>query len=105
MCIISKNRVEWAVAAFAGYGLGIHAVPMYEQQQPSDWEFIVNDSGAKALLVATGAPSPLPVHMHTPMTHTAQLDGLVLFLVCRGRAVQGRRHCGQGRGAEHCRVL
>ena len=77
IAIISKNRVEWAVAAFAGYdcaparvyasscgmtlngawrryGLGVHAVPMYEQQLVEDWQFIVQDSGAKMLLVSTG---------------------------------------------------
>jgi len=52
VAIISNNRIEWAVAAYATYGRGAVFVPMYEKQQRSDWEYIVRDSGAKALIVA-----------------------------------------------------
>jgi long-chain acyl-CoA synthetase len=53
VAVISNNRVEWAVGAYATYGLGAHYVPMYEAQQPKEWAYIVRDSGAKVLLVAT----------------------------------------------------
>jgi long-chain acyl-CoA synthetase len=53
--IISNNRVEWAVAAYACFGLGVAFVPMYEAQLDKDWEFIINDCGAKALIVANDA--------------------------------------------------
>ena len=49
---ISNNRVEWAVGAYATYGREAVFVPMYEKQQPSDWEFILADSGAKVVIVA-----------------------------------------------------
>ena len=52
VAIISNNRVEWAVSAYATYGLGACIVPMYEKQNPADWAFIVTDSAAKVLLVA-----------------------------------------------------
>ena len=52
VAIISNNRTEWAVSAYATYGLGACIVPMYEKQNPSDWGFIINDSGARVLLVA-----------------------------------------------------
>jgi long-chain acyl-CoA synthetase len=55
LAIIANNRVEWAVAAYACYGLGVAFVPMYEAQVPKDWEFIVHDCEAKALVVATDA--------------------------------------------------
>lgn len=55
IAIIANNRVEWAVAAYACFGLGVAFVPMYEAQLPKDWEFIVRDSEAKALIVATPA--------------------------------------------------
>lgn len=55
VAIIANNRVEWAVAAYACFGLGVAFVPMYEAQLPKDWEFIVRDSEAKALIVATPA--------------------------------------------------
>ena len=51
--IISDNRVEWAVTAYATYTLGACIVPMYEKQNADDWRFIVRDSGAKVLCVAS----------------------------------------------------
>ena len=53
VAIIANNRVEWAVAAYACYGLGAAFVPMYEAQHPKEWEFIVRDCEAKVLIVAT----------------------------------------------------
>jgi len=52
VAIVSNNRVEWAVAAYACYGLGASFVPMYEAQNPKEWEFIVRDCEAKALFCA-----------------------------------------------------
>src|SRR5262245_51672983 len=40
VCVISNNRVEWAVLAYACYGLGAALVPMYEAQLPKEWAFI-----------------------------------------------------------------
>jgi long-chain acyl-CoA synthetase len=53
VAIIANNRVEWAVAAYAVYGLGGAFVPMYEAQHPKEWEFIVKDCEAKVLIAAT----------------------------------------------------
>ncbi|MBX3217021.1 MAG: long-chain fatty acid--CoA ligase [Labilithrix sp.] len=55
VAIIANNRPEWAVAAYACFGLGVAFVPMYEAQLAKDWEFIVKDCEAKALIVATDA--------------------------------------------------
>jgi long-chain acyl-CoA synthetase len=52
---VSNNRVEWAVAAYACFGLGAAFVPMYEAQHPKDWEFITKDCDAKVLICATDA--------------------------------------------------
>ena len=52
VAIIADNRVEWAVAAHATYSLGALICPMYQKQNPKDWEFIIRDSGAKVVLVA-----------------------------------------------------
>ena len=48
--IISRNRVEWAVAAYAAYGVRAALVPMYEQQRPDEWAFILRDAGARAVI-------------------------------------------------------
>jgi long-chain acyl-CoA synthetase len=45
--IVSDNRVEWAVAAYATYGLAASFVPMYEAQKAEEWKFILEDCGAK----------------------------------------------------------
>ena len=55
VAIIANNRPEWAIAAYACFGLGVAFVPMYEAQSSKDWDFIVKDSAAKALIVATDA--------------------------------------------------
>jgi long-chain acyl-CoA synthetase len=70
--IISNNRVEWAVIAYAVYGRGAVIVPMYESQLDKDWEFIVRDSELKVLFVANRAilektkafPSKIPSLKH-----------------------------------------
>lgn len=53
VAIISNNRVEWAVAAYATYSLGACFVPMYEKQHLEDWLYIIRDSGAKVVVAAT----------------------------------------------------
>jgi len=55
VAIIANNRPEWAIAAYACFGLGVSFVPMYEAQLAKEWEFIVRDCEAKALIVATDA--------------------------------------------------
>mmetsp|Transcript_21098 Transcript_21098/g.58693 ORF Transcript_21098/g.58693 Transcript_21098/m.58693 type:complete len:691 (+) Transcript_21098:50-2122(+) len=53
IAIISNNRWEWATIAAATYSLNATLVPMYEAQLPSDWTYILNDSGAHAVFCAT----------------------------------------------------
>lgn len=53
LCIVSNNRVEWAVIAYACYGLGVSIVPMYEAQLSKEWAFIANDCAAVAFVAAT----------------------------------------------------
>lgn len=50
--LISRNRVEWVVACYAVAGLGAVLVPMYEKQLPSEWQFILGDSGAKVAITS-----------------------------------------------------
>ncbi len=55
VAIISNNRPEWAIAAYATYGLGAAFVPMYEAQHVEEWEFITQDCGAKVLVAPNRA--------------------------------------------------
>ncbi len=52
VAVISDNRKEWAAGAYATYSLGAKYCPMYEVQLPKDWKYIIEDSGAKVVLVA-----------------------------------------------------
>src|SRR5262249_6743163 len=53
LCVISNNRVEWAVIAYAAMGLGAAVVPMYEAQLSKEWAFIANDCSAVGVVAAT----------------------------------------------------
>lgn len=55
VAIISNNRLEWAIAYYAVNGRGAQMVPLYEAQTEKDWKFIIHNSDAKILLVATPA--------------------------------------------------
>jgi long-chain acyl-CoA synthetase len=50
--IIANNRVEFAVIAFAAFGLGARFVPMYEQELLKIWKYILTDSAVKVLFVS-----------------------------------------------------
>ncbi|MBX5484183.1 MAG: long-chain fatty acid--CoA ligase [Myxococcaceae bacterium] len=52
VAVISNNRSEWAIGAYASYTLGASYVAMYEAQQPKEWQYILNDCGAKVCFVA-----------------------------------------------------
>jgi len=52
VAIICKNTEEWAVSAYATYGLCAQHIPMYETQMAKEWEYIIRDCGAKVLLAA-----------------------------------------------------
>ncbi|MFA6032998.1 MAG: long-chain fatty acid--CoA ligase [Myxococcota bacterium] len=53
--VISNNRPEWIVGAFATYGLGCRYVPMYEAELEKVWKYIISDSGLKVLIVSKQA--------------------------------------------------
>ena len=50
--IIANNRIEWAVAAYATYGLGARFIPMYEAELPRIMKYIIRDAGVKVLLIS-----------------------------------------------------
>ncbi|MEO8603887.1 MAG: long-chain fatty acid--CoA ligase [bacterium] len=53
VAIIADNRVEWAVACYATFGLGAVFVPMYQAQLAREWQFILGDCEAKCVIGAT----------------------------------------------------
>ncbi len=73
---IANNRIEWAVCAYAVYGLGAVWVPMYEAQLEKEWKFILEDCSAKALLVANQ-----PIYQKTKdwAGHVGELAHVIAF--------------------------
>ena len=51
VAVISNNRNEWAVGAYAAYTLGAAYVPMYESQHAEEWAYILHDCGAEVCFV------------------------------------------------------
>ena len=50
VAIICKNTEEWAISAYATYGLSGQHIPMYETQIAKEWEYISRECGANGLL-------------------------------------------------------
>jgi long-chain acyl-CoA synthetase len=50
--IIANNCNEWAVAAYATYGLCAKFIPMYEAELTRIMKYIIEDAGVKILLVS-----------------------------------------------------
>jgi long-chain acyl-CoA synthetase len=53
VAILSENRPEWTTADFAILSLGAVTVPIYSTQTAEQTAFILNDSGARAIVVST----------------------------------------------------
>lgn len=74
--IVANNRVEWAVAAYATYGLGAAFVPMYEAQKSDEWRFILDDCGAK---IAIGATHDIYEKLQGVKEQVASLEHVIGF--------------------------
>jgi long-chain acyl-CoA synthetase len=51
VCIVAKTRLEWAVCDVAILYAGGVTVPIYPQSTPEQCEFIIQDAGAKLVIV------------------------------------------------------
>ena len=56
IAIVSESRPEWLISEFAALALGAVWVPMFPTLMPPEIEFIVNDCGAKMLIVSNESP-------------------------------------------------
>jgi long-chain acyl-CoA synthetase len=73
--LIANNRTEWAVAAFATFGLGARFIPMYEAELTSTWQYIIKDSGVKLMIVSK------PDVMEKFSTIRDSFPGLKVFMI------------------------
>ncbi|MFO7260337.1 MAG: long-chain fatty acid--CoA ligase [bacterium] len=54
VALLSENRPEWAMADYAVLCLGAIVVPIYATLLPHQIEYLLRDSGARAIFVSTG---------------------------------------------------
>ncbi len=54
IALISENRPEWSIADLAILSAGAVTVPLYTTQSPDQIKFILEDSGARALMISGG---------------------------------------------------
>ncbi|HEV8587941.1 MAG TPA: long-chain fatty acid--CoA ligase [Pyrinomonadaceae bacterium] len=52
--LISENRPEWSIVDLAILSAGAVVVPLYTTQAPDQIRFIIEDSGARALMISGG---------------------------------------------------
>lgn len=55
IAILSENRPEWVITDYAAVGLGAIDVPIYPTLPANQIEYILRDSGARAVFVSTPA--------------------------------------------------
>jgi long-chain acyl-CoA synthetase len=97
--LISENRPEWSIADLAVLSAGAVVVPLYTTQAPDQIRFILEDSGARVLLISGGR---ILKHAREGFDGLDNLKDIVIFDpksvagVTRGIALE----TVEGRGAE-----
>jgi len=90
IAIMLRNCTDWVTCDQAALGLGLVVVPLYTQDRPDNVAYIVNDSGARLLMLES-------VEHWKPFEPLAdQLGGLVRILVLKpfaGPAPDPRVQC------------
>lgn len=76
VAIVSNNRVEWAIGAYATFGLGAWYVPTYEVTLPREWKFILENSEAK---IAFAATEEIYKHLHGFIDELEHLERVICF--------------------------
>jgi long-chain acyl-CoA synthetase len=89
--VMSKTRYEWTVVDFAIFAVGAVVVPIYETSSAEQVQWILSDSGARAIFVESPTHSSLvnSVHADAPdLEHVWQFEAdAISSLVEAGRDV------------------
>ena len=70
VALMSRTRYEWTVIDYAIWAAGATTVPIYETSSAEQVEWILTDSGARALIVET------PAHLQTATETLAAASGV-----------------------------
>jgi long-chain acyl-CoA synthetase len=76
VALISENRPEWSIADLAVLSLGAVTVPIYTTQSVDQIQFILEDSGTRALLISGGR---VLKHARKGFEGLRQLERVVVF--------------------------
>ena len=78
VAILSENRPEWTIADFAGLALGAVTVPIYCTQTAEQTAFLLNDSGARIIVLSTKSQleKVLSVQSQTSVERIIAMDNL-----------------------------
>jgi long-chain acyl-CoA synthetase len=78
VAILSENRPEWTIADFAALSMGAITVPIYSTQTAEQSAYILNDSGARVVVVSTQnqLEKVLAVQSQTPVEKIVVMDAL-----------------------------
>lgn len=73
VALVSENRPAWLIADVAIMAAGAITVPAYTTNSEDDHQYLLNDSGAKGLVISTTALAKraLPAAMRNPSTEFA----------------------------------
>jgi long-chain acyl-CoA synthetase len=68
IAILSENRVEWPLTDYAAMGMGAVDVPIYPTLPAEEVEYILRDSGSRAVVVSTAGQLQkiLEIRSHLP---------------------------------------
>ena len=78
IAILSENRPQWTISDFAILSLGAVTVPIYPTQTSDQVSFIVNDSGARIIIVSTQnqLEKVLAIQRRTPIERIVVMDAV-----------------------------
>jgi long-chain acyl-CoA synthetase len=80
VALMSRTRYEWTIADYAIWAAGAVTVPVYETSSAEQVEWMLRDSGSRALIVET------PAHLETVSTVLPQLPGVSRVWLIEGAA-------------------
>ena len=84
VALLSRTRYEWTVADYAIWSAGAVTVPIYETSSAEQVEWILGDSGARALIVET------PAHLQANSEVLARLPGVERIWLIEGPDAEGQ---------------
>ncbi len=86
IAIMSRTRYEWTLLDYASWFAGAVTVPIYETSSPEQVEWILADSGARAIVVETAHHVGRVSHMRERLPELSQvwsLDGNAVDVLLR----------------------